>query len=236
MEKQITNIFKKTRDRGFYHIRITIIFSLIFALCYVHNSILPFIKHTPNLIFNDSAGFEVKRIPTDEDCIYLKSHGMKYKLSEDSIKTLVTDLNLVCENNSLRYLNLVFFIGSFIGALIYFFIIDKIGRRTSLMVMILFYLIVFFAMFFSYNLLLMHFLYFMSGIGYGLIPNILVVYLTEITATGVRALYIAIIMFFQTFIQVICISLFNVFLNWRPFIIISSCLFLVAFIFCYYWV
>lgn len=226
MEKNISKIFLKINDKGLYHYRTVIIFAFIISLVHLHEILIPYLNISPMVEITKDNGDKIQA-----EFSYSLCH--EYKDSQitviDHTSSLITDFNLFCgKNDKFVYMTMFFsfFIGALIGAVYFFILIDKNGRRKTLMFILTLNALSFFITYFVWNPYLLCFVFIINGFCYGFIPNILVVYIIEITATGIRATYIGIIMIFAAICEVFIHIIYNTMSEWRIFFIVFSVLIL----------
>lgn len=211
-------IFNKIGDSGKYQWMSVIVLSLISALAYTHNILLPYLDLNPYVRYVDENGVEITAILDKDICE--KFYPNIYQVDSLSIKSFITDFNLQCNETAIPILYSIFYLGGAIGNVIVVNTIDHFGRKLSLCLWLIFGIISNLYLYFNQNLYVAYLLYFVNGFIYGVIPNISIAYIIEITNTKIRAIMIAILVSTPVAYQSLIIVMIKESMSWRLSILI----------------
>lgn len=228
MERNIYKIFKKIDKVAFYHIRTVILFTLTVGCCYIVTSLHSFLEEQPVVTITYKDKTILRKYPNSTDCEMYKNNTAIFTDPEYKFDSFIKEFNIMCDFKSFNLIFIFYYLGSFLGALIFFIFIDRIGRKLFLIISMLIYSASMLGIFFNYNYTFMVILFLLNGIPYSCIPIITITYITEITVSGIRPVYIAIIIF-STFVIDFIINLLalNHVYTWRYIILIDAILILV---------
>lgn len=212
-------IFKKIGNSGKYQWVSVLVLSLISALAYTHNILLPYIDFNPYVKYIDASGREITAILDKEICA--KFYPNVVQEDSLSIRSFITDFSLQCNDTAIPLLYFIFYLGGAIGNLIVVNTIDHFGRKLSLILWLVVGIFSNLYLYFNHNLYIAYILYFVNGFIYGVIPNISIVYIIEITNTKIRAVMIAIMVSAPVAYQSLVVVMIKESMSWRlPILII----------------
>ena len=233
MNKKAKVILNKVSKIGRYQIVCFLIFCLLSIFSYTHNILLPLMVIEPFVIYTDKNGFEHQAILNNTLCDKYYPDNIRINL-KDSIKSFITDYNTICQKDINMILFLAFNLSGAISNGIFVVTSDMLGRRHSLIFCMLIGVMSNLLLYFIYNKILTIILYSINGMIYGIIPNVTIIYLVEITSNNsLRSYMIAVLALVHLFWQALIHWFVFEINNWRIIILFTIAAYVVCLLLIY---
>ena len=232
MDKLIESSIEKCGQNGKYQYLLLIIIYFIYMITEFILIVMGYLEIWPTVSYTDKNGFPHKDVLTDDLC----KNGTNYTILYDvSKQTIVTDFKLECKSYQISLIGIVYFFGVLIGSLTSHIFMDNLGRKTTIILLILVLSVFEFTFYFIYNLFVLYIVLFISGYLYIIIVLSGIVLLNECILSNIRSMFTSFIYTGFCTGGIIYSILFMYMNTWREiFMIVSALHVIIVFVFYFY--
>jgi MFS family permease len=229
-EKIISNLtIQSGMNNRYQYISLIIIFTLYGTTDFLAIS-LPFLESKPLVSFKDS-----------HNVTYVKS--INYTICENytfeivkNYSSIVNELEIYCDRTKTSLIGTSLFFGVLLGSLVSYLFTDWLGRKKTVFLFSIFYLMTIVLFSFIYNIYIIYGLILISGFFYIIVALSAIILLNEIISENLVAMFTTII-YIAFFIFGLCYTyLFYELDNWRLIFRIIACIHLLSAILFFYYI